>query len=269
MTQIRYRIVIIGAGAIGANFEKALRDDPSFECAYFDSRESPSFPEGASRRLSSIADVTAWKPDLVVECAGHRAVSSVVPAILREGHDVVISSVGALAAREVRDALSSAALEGQASIVPIAGAVGGIDALAAAARSGLTEVRYTGRKPPLAWRNTPAERQVDLDALATATVIFSGTADEAALLYPQNANVAATVALHGIGFEHTAVTLIADPGVALNCHEIYAKGGSGELRVANANYPSPDNPKTSWLAALSLQATVIERLKGLQMEIPA
>ena len=62
-------------------------------------------------------------------------------------------------------------------------------------------VRYRSRKPPAAWRGSPAEEVVDLGKLAAPTVLYTGSAGEAALLYPQNANVAAAVALAGLGFE--------------------------------------------------------------------
>ncbi|WP_207005103.1 aspartate dehydrogenase [Trinickia mobilis] len=263
----RFRIAVIGAGAIGRNFVGSLTKDYVDEIAFLDRRETPDFPEGGPYgRLRRIDELVAWRPDVVVECAGHHAVSSVVPQVLREGFDVVLSSIGALADRQLRRAVSEATAVGGSRLIPIAGAVGGIDALSAAARSGLSEVRYTGRKPPKAWHGTAAAQEIDLDVLTSPTVIFTGTAEQAALKYPQNANVAATIALHGVGFEKTTVTLIADPTVRLNCHEIYAKGRSGELRVNTSNEPSPENPKTSWLAALSLQATVVDKLLGMHLE---
>ncbi|AFT90294.1 aspartate dehydrogenase [Paraburkholderia phenoliruptrix] len=265
MKHSRFRVAVIGAGAIGRSFAQSVLCEPMGEISFLDLREPPEFLEDARyRKLSSIHELVAWRPNVVVECAGHNAVATIVPQVLKEGFDVVLSSVGALADAGVRSALSSSAVVGGSRLIPIAGAVGGIDALAAAARSGLTEVMYTGRKPPRAWRGTAAEQEFDLDALMSPQVIFTGTAEEAALKYPANANVAATIAIHGLGFEKTAVTLIADPTIRLNCHEIYAKSRSGELRVNMSNEPSPENPRTSWLAALSLQQTVINKVSGVQ-----
>jgi aspartate dehydrogenase len=42
----------------------------------------------------------------------------------------------------------------------------------------------------------------------------------------------------------------------LNTHEIAWEGASGKCRVVLENLPSPDNPKTSYLAALSVLYTL-------------
>jgi aspartate dehydrogenase len=145
-----------------------------------------------------------------------------------------------------------------------AGAVGGIDAIAAMRFAGLTSVRYRSRKPPLAWRGSPAEHLVDLGKLSERTVLYAGTAGEAALLYPQNANVAAAVALAGLGFDATEVELVADPDAPGNIHEIEAEGAAGRFAIQLQGKPSRTNPKTSALAAFSVarallneQATIV------------
>jgi len=184
--------------------------------------------------------------------------------VLRSGIDCLVISVGALADATLFAKLKSDARDGDSRILLPAGAIGGLDAIAAMRLSGLTSVRYRSRKPPLAWRGSPAERQVDLGKVAKRTVLYKGTAGEAALLYPQNANVAAAVALAGLGFEATAVELVADPDAGANIHEIEAEGATGRLAIELQGKPSRTNPKTSALAALSVarallneQATIV------------
>ena len=91
------------------------------------------------------------------------------------------------------------------------GAVGSLDILEAAKESGISKVEYIGRKPPKAWKGSRAEKIINLNYLQKKSEVhFTGNAREASKLYPKNANVAATIALMGIGFEKTKVKLIAD-----------------------------------------------------------
>ena len=202
--------------------------------------------------VQSLAELLSYKPDLVVECAGHSAVAAYAAPILEAGLDLVIVSTGSLADAALFEKVKAAAERSKGRVKLPAGALPGVDALSAAKLAGLSSVTLRSSKPPKAWKGTPAEKTHDLDAIAAPTVIFSGTAREAALAFPKNANVAATAALAGIGFEATTVTLVADPGVTQNVHRLEAAGAFGSMTLEIKANPSPDNPKTSHMAALSI-----------------
>jgi aspartate dehydrogenase len=203
----------------------------------------------------------ALQPDLVVEAAGHAALQEHGVSALRAGVDLVITSVGALSDDGLRQQLDEAAAASSARYDIIPGAVGGLDILAAVKLSGLTQVLYKSRKPPNAWRGTAAEKMTDLDAIAKETVFFSGHAGDAARLFPQNANVAATIALKGAGFAATQVELIADPGVSKNVHELKVSGNSADFTIRIEGRPAPDNPKTSLTTAYSVAQVVLEHMR--------
>ncbi|WP_349236742.1 MULTISPECIES: aspartate dehydrogenase [unclassified Devosia] len=207
--------------------------------------------------FSTVEQLIGWGPSLVVECAGHEAVARHVPALLKAGVPVVVASVGALADPELRTRVAgSVTAAGRLTLVP--GAIGGLDVLRAARLAGLDAVVYCGTKPPQAWAGSHAETLVALGSITEAAEFFSGTAAEAARLFPKNANVCAAVALSGLGFEATQVRLVADPAAGGNRHEVLARGAFGQFEIALENAALPDNPRTSWLAALSVEAAVRE-----------
>ena len=250
------RIAVIGHGAMGRYLLPRLaRLLPRAEVALLLRNAPRELPAGTTV-LTGAAPLLAWQPGLLIECAGHGAVREHVPGALRAGVDAIITSVGALADAGLRSELQDSARAGDSRLITVAGAIGGLDALDAARSAGLDSVRYIGRKPPLAWSGTPADYAFDLAALTQPTVIFEGSAGASARAYPKNANVTAAVALAGVGFERTQVRLVADPRVTQNCHELEVRGAFGEFQIRLANAPLPDNPKTSWLAALSLEAQI-------------
>ncbi len=262
-------VLLIGHGAIAQEVIKRLRPtDEARVAAVLVRRQRldetrATLPE-AIEVVSALADVTA-PIDLAAECAGHEAVARYGAELLRRGIDFLVISIGALADRGLLEDLESAAREGGAKLVLPAGAVAGADALAAARIGGLARVVYVSRKPPRAWKGTPAEDIVDLDGLDSETVLYEGPADEAARLYPQNANVAATIALAGAGFDGTKVRLVADPTAGGNIHQVHAEGAFGAFDIEVRGKPLADNPKTSSLAAYSVVAALRRRAAAIEI----
>lgn len=207
--------------------------------------------------VTSLAGLLDLQPGLVVECAGHEALLSFGRAVLEAGIDVLSVSSGLLADSGIEAEMRRVTAAHGSRLVIASGALAGIDGLAAARHAGLDRVVYSGRKPAHAWRGTPAEKQVDLGTLSEETIIFEGSARDAARLYPKNANVAATIALAGIGFEKTEVRLIADPKSKTNVHELTYRGKFGEVETRINGLPSPENPKTSFLTALSVWRSIL------------
>jgi aspartate dehydrogenase len=207
--------------------------------------------------VESLDELLARQPVVVAEVAGQQAMAEHGPEVLRRGVDLLVISIGALAEKALLDRLRAAAQAGGGRLLLPAGAIGGLDAIGAMRLGGLSTVRYRSRKPPAAWRGSPAEKVADLDKLTGRTVLYRGSAGEAALLYPQNANVAAAVALAGLGFDATEVELVADPDAPGNVHEIEAEGAAGRFAIQLQGKPSRSNPKTSALAALSVARALI------------
>lgn len=242
------RIALIGKGAIAGYVARHIADAAGISVVAHVLRHAQP---GA---VVDVADLPAV--DLLVDCAGHAGLAAHGARALARGIDVLTLSLGALADDALSQTLTDAAAQGGATLHLASGAIGALDALRAAKIGGLDRVTYTGRKPPLGWRGSAAEDAVDLETIAAAITHFDGTARDAALRYPKNANVAAAVALAGTGFDATRVALVADPQAVGNIHEISASGAFGTLHFQITGNSLPDNPRSSALAAMSAVAAI-------------
>jgi len=266
-------ILVIGMGAVGRHVALALQNEAnrlrlsilvrSEYVKAVKARADEIVPGEVQvvHRFDQLTDI----PELAVECASHRAVAEFGEECLTSGTDFLITSVGALTDGLLLQRLERASRTHMGKLMIPAGAIAGVDALAAARYGGLERVRYISRKPPDAWTGTPAEKMCDLGRLKAPVEFYTGNAGEAARLFPQNANVAATIALAGLGFEKTEVSLNADPSAPGNVHVIEADGAFGKLRVEVQGKPLPENPKTSALAALSVLRAIHNRIDAIQI----
>ena len=200
----------------------------------------------------------ARKPDVVVEAASHEAVHAFGPGLLRAGVALIVLSAGALADDALRESLEGAAAEQGALLYVPSGGIGGLDALKAACIAGVDEVTIAVTKPPAAWKGIPyVERLgVDLDRLTTPVTLFEGPARAGVPHFPANVNIAAVLSLAGIGFDRTRLKAVADPQLRHNTHYIEVRGKTGNISVKLENVPSPENPKTAWLACYSALAAL-------------
>jgi aspartate dehydrogenase len=255
------KIGLIGNGAIASYVRSALESRlHSVEAILVRQARAAENP---NLFVGSVQDFPS-DLDLVIDCAGHAALSAHGPGVLERGIDLVTISLGALADESVYHALETAATEGHAKLHLASGAIGALDCLQAANVGRLDCVTYVGRKPPAGWLGSLAEDTINLTALTSgAQTHFEGTARQAALAYPKNANVAAAVALAGIGFDKTTVRLIADADISANIHEVEATGDFGAFTFQISGQSLRDNPRSSALAAMS----VVSKLDSLNARI--
>lgn len=250
-------IGLIGIGSIGTflieqlNKEKRIADYNIV--AIFDERTKPNAKlDELSEKYNiivynNLSAFLASSIDLVVECANTEAVKKYAPEVICE-KDLLLISVGALVDSSLYNTLKKSAHEFKRKIYLPSGAIGGLDVLRAASElDGLSSVNLTTRKPSNA---------LSVEIEDQEKIVFDGTAEKAIAQFPKNANIAIIISLAGIGIKKTNVKIIADPEVTKNIHQLEASGDFGKLELTLENSPSPNNPKTSYLTALSILSTL-------------
>jgi aspartate dehydrogenase len=254
---------IAGLGAIGLHLARALDAGvPGLRLVAVAARDQAKAAANlagfrAPPRLLPLADLA--EADIVVEAAPAAVFETVAEAAIAAGRIFVPSSVGALLPR--MHLVDRAAATGARIIVPT-GALLGLDAVRAAAEGEVTSVTIETRKPPRGLVGAPHLEAHGIDVLAvtdTPLLVFKGNAFDAAQGFPANVNVAAALALAGIGPERTMIEIWADPGVTRNTHTIRVEAAAARLTMTIENVPSDENPRTGRITPLSILAC----LRGL------
>jgi len=256
------KVALIGCGSIGTTLAKAIDAGKAGDVKLvwlYDLK--PEKSRALAKKLRSnpkiakgVAEIYADKAaDLVIEAASQKAVTQYALDVLKSGKDLMVMSVGAFGDEKLLRSVRRASERSGRKVYVPSGAILGIDGVKAAMLGEIEEAVLTTRKPPaaLAYSAYLQERGTNLVGLKKPLVVFEGTAREAVRAFPESINVAATLSLAGIGLDKTRVRIIADPSLDRNVHEIRVRGEAGEFTTEARNVPSPENPRTSYLAALS------------------
>ncbi|HID28112.1 MAG TPA: aspartate dehydrogenase [Methanosarcinales archaeon] len=266
------RIGVVGCGAIGTEICKAT-DHKTVKAqlvAIYDRNHDKAINLAKSlKKTPQILDIQEMvkQIDLIVECASQEAVPLVaIPALLNK-KDVVILSVGALVDSELLNKITKLARENNCKVYLPSGAIAGLDGIKSASIAKIDTVTLVTSKPPSGLKGAPyiIEKKIDLDLLKKASVIFEGSAEKAAKYFPANVNVAVALSLASLGVKKTKVKIIANPALTKNMHKIVVQGEFGKIETRVENVPSPTNPKTSYLAALSAIATLKKIAEPIQI----
>lgn len=265
---MQLKIGIIGCGAIGTILAKSFDKDEDINVVALTDLEEQKAQELCASlthnpKIAPLEELITAS-DLVIETSSKNAVRQILDSCIKKHTDILIMSVGGLI--DNMDLLELAEKEKVNVHIP-SGAVAGIDALKTATNCSIDSVTLTTTKPVNGLKDAPhiIENNIDINKISEKTVVFEGNVFDAISAFPKNINVSATICLAGIGPSKTKVKIMADPNSKLNIHELKITGDFGEITTITKNILCPDNPKTSYLAALSGIAKIKEIIKNIKI----
>jgi aspartate dehydrogenase len=254
------KIGLLGVGAIGRTIATALDHNQMDAELVALSDQDCTRAKQLSSELSNhppalLVEEMIDRCELAVEAASQAALPDFVPKALSRGRDMLIMSVGGLLDRD--EWFREAGAKGCRIYVP-SGAIAGLDGIKSASIGRIDSAELTSRKPvkALAGSKYVLDRGIQLDGMKEDTVIFDGSAEDAARAFPATSNVAASLRLAVDPSAAVRVRVVAVPGGSENVHEIRVQGEFGHLSMRVENVPSKTNPRTSQLAAFSAIATL-------------
>ncbi len=262
------KLCIIGLGFIGSEIIKNLDqfgNDIELS-AVFDIEKkkmeeiSDRYP--SVRLMTSIADFDDC--DIVIEAATQQVVKEIFSKIVEIEKNFIPMSIGAFITDDKIYSNYLALEKSKQQLIKFpSGAIGGFDAINSIKQIGIISAKLTTTKPPVVFKEQKYIKENNITLSDNEkTQVFSGNAKEAAKAFPRSINVGARLALATLGPEKTIVEVYSDPFTKKNTHEIEIYSEVGVYKFSFQNNPSPTNPKTSWLAALSIFDTLENRICG-------
>lgn len=253
------RVAVIGAGAIGGAVVEAIENGRVRDARLIAVLQSDSTPHEVERAIA--------EADVVVEATNVDTAEEFIPRVTAAGKDIIVCSCGVFARHEDPRELIAVPVEtgviddGPARVgrvlVP-AGAVGGLDVLAAAARAGTDDARlrhFTIKGPGALGIE---------DELTDSREVFRGSAREAALQFPRTSNASVALALATLGLDRVEVIVLADPHVARTRHVVEWESSLGSYEMSFENSLDPaSGGRTSAITAWSVAELLIGITDGV------
>ena len=264
----RLKVGIVGCGAIGGGIARYISKELKKDCQLTGLYDIQYGRVEKLRRELSIGPIgkdslqaLLKSCDLMIEAVNANSTKEIVREALLNKKDVIAMSAGKLL--NAQDLFIFARKRGCHLLIP-SGAIAGIDAIKSASLARIRKINLTTRKPLNGFANNSylVKKGVDFAAIKKETVLFKGSVDSAVKFFPQNINVAATLALASQARNKITVCIMTSPKYKSNSHEIEIMGDLGRIVTRTDNVVSPENPKTSYLAVLSGMQTLKQFCQG-------
>lgn len=265
----RRKIGIVGCGAIGSRIAQSIQDDLQDVCrltGLFDINDKKARQLadklGLPKTVKESIKELIKSCDCMVEAVSAPSTYELIRQALLSKRSVLAMSVGNLLSA---GDLFHLANQNKCHVLIPSGAIAGIDAIKAAGLAGIDQINLTTRKPPTGFLNNPylAKKGLDPSNIRKETILFDGDVASAVKNFPQNINVAATLALASQCREKLTIRIMTSPKYKTNSHTIELMGPFGRIVTQTDNVVCPDNPKTSYLAVLSGIQTLKQYCMGV------
>lgn len=253
----RFTVGIIGSGSLGSIIAKEISSQ------LYENYEVVGILSGKFENALKLANEINCKayndldelireiPDYIIEAASPNAVKDSATRILQNGINLIVLSIGAFADEIFYKTVKETAKENNCRVHLASGAVGGFDVLSSAILMEDSSVEIVTEKSPNSLNGAPFLKGRELSQ-ENVEEVFTGTAKEAIIAFPKNINVAVATGLASVGVDNMNVVIRSVPGMKSNRHTIKLKGDTIKVTVQIESTPSPDNPKSSTIAAWSV-----------------